>query len=181
MDRATTGRAGRLDTVDRDREPSDEDVLRRVVVLCAEIGARAAGCWRVDPERERLIQVAFVPGAGLDPEVARAFAEATREVSIRQEGLGIVVAALSGEPAVSRVEALSPDSGSGRWLRAFGADRSIAVPVLGPDPGTRIVCSVAVSRPSVDDVWIARRIREVMALPAAAPGGAEAGEEPAGP
>ena len=85
---------------------------------------RAAGYWQLDQETERLVQLGFVPGVGLDPEVGRQFAAVTAAVPLSQTSLGIVAAALTGQPAVSRVEELPADSGSGRWLRASArADR----------------------------------------------------------
>jgi hypothetical protein len=46
-------------------------------------------------------------------------------------------------PAISRAEELPPDSGSGRWLRAFGASRSVAVPIIDAKGSVRGVISVA--------------------------------------
>src|SRR4051812_21966330 len=89
--------------------------------------ARAAGWWRV--AGDRLEQVAFSADADMPGEVARGFAGATRSVPMDRGDLGIVRAAATGEPAVSRVDDLPADSGSGLWLRRFGATRSVAVPV----------------------------------------------------
>src|SRR4051812_32663029 len=114
-------------------EPSPShgvDQIRATVAdECAAMGARAAGYWELDLEDRRLVQVAFVPGAGLNPDVGREFAAATLSVPLAQTNLGIVAAAVTGRPAISRVDELPPDSGSGRWLRAFEASRSVAVPV----------------------------------------------------
>lgn len=70
-----------------------------VAAVCQSL-RREAGYWRADGAR--LVQVAFVPGEGLDPDVAREFAEATQSVPLSETGLGIVAAATSGEVAVSR-------------------------------------------------------------------------------
>ena len=103
----------------------------------------AAGYWQLDAEGRRLVQVVFVPGDSLDPQVGREFAATTVEVSLSQTSLGIVVAAITGQPVVSRVEDLPANSGSGRWLRAFGASRSVAVPVQDPHGSVCGVVSVA--------------------------------------
>ena len=97
--------------------PGTWTICAGVTEVCAALGARAAGYWQLDQETERLVQLGFVPGVGLDPEVGRQFAAATAAVPLSQTSLGIVAAALTGQPAVSRVEELPADSGSGRWLR----------------------------------------------------------------
>jgi hypothetical protein len=117
--------------------------LEIVTEICTTLGARAAGWWRIDHESGRLVQVAFVPGAGLDTEAGLAFAAATRAVSLGQKDLGIVIAVTTGQPALSRVDELRSDAGSGHWLRAFGATRSIAVPVRDHEGTVRGVVSVA--------------------------------------
>ncbi len=123
------------------------DALRRKLEgLCAALDACAAGYWRMDQQDQQLIQVAFVPGPGLDHQVGGQFAAATRSVALSQSNLGIVAAAVTGQPAISRVEDLPADSGSGRWLRAFGAARSVAVPVTGKDGNVLSVLSVALPR-----------------------------------
>jgi hypothetical protein len=128
-----------------------------VAAVCAALHARAAGYWHL--ESRRLIQVAFAPGEGLDPDAARQFAEATRSVSMDQSGLGIVAAAVSGQIAVSRVAELPPDSGSGRWLRAFGAARSVAVPLSDDRGEVRGVFSVALPVScTLEDQAVADRI-----------------------
>ena len=121
--------------------------------------ARAAGYWQLDQEAERLVQLGFVPGVGLDPEVGRQFAAATATVSLSQTSLGIVAAALTGQPAVSRVAELPADSGSGRRLCAFGASRSVAVPVQDPHGSVCGVVSVALpDQNHTDDETIAHRL-----------------------
>jgi hypothetical protein len=126
-------------------QPYVQSPLEIVTELCTTLGARAAGWWRLDHESNRLTQVAFVPGVGLDTDVGMAFAAATVAVPLGQKNLGIVIAASTGEPAVSRAEELSPDSGSGHWLRAFGANRSIAMPVHNHEGNFIGVISVALS------------------------------------
>lgn len=137
-----------------------DEVREQVAEVCAALGARAAGYWQLDQDTERLVQLGFVPGVGLDPEVARQFAAATGTVPLSQTGLGIVAAALTGQPAVSHVENLPADSGSGRWLRAFGASRSVAVPIRGEGAKIQGVFSVALAADStLGDQIAAERIR----------------------
>ena len=137
------------------------DELRgKVAELCMALGGCAAGYWQLDQDTERLVQLSFVPGAGLDPEIGRQFAAATATVPLSQTNLGIVAAALTGQPAVSRVADLSADSGSGRWLRAFGASRSVAVPIRGEGGKIQGVFSVALAANStLGDRIVAERIR----------------------
>jgi len=136
------------------------DLRARVAKLCLELGARAAGYWQVDAQAERLVQVSFVPGVGLDPEVGRQFAAATASVPLSQTSLGIVAAVLTGQPAVSRVDELPADSGSGHWLREFGASRPVAVPLSGAHEVLRGVLSVALPADCrLDDHAIVESIR----------------------
>ena len=137
-----------------------DDLRARVAEACAELGARAAGYWQIDPAAERLVQIVFVPGVGLDTEIGRQFAVATATVPLSQTSLGIVAAALMGQPAVSRVAELPADSGSGGWLRAFGASRSVAVPIRGEGGKIQGVFSVALTADStLGDRIVAERIR----------------------
>ena len=131
----------------------------------ARRSVRAAGYWQLDRETERLVQLGFVPGVGFDPEVGRQFAAATATVLLSQTSLGIVTAALTGQPAVSRVAELPADSGSGRWLRAFGASRSVAVPIRGEGGKLQGVFSVALTADStLGDRLVAERIRGILVL-----------------
>ncbi len=142
-------------------QPPD-DLRARVAGICATLGACAAGYWRLDQDAERLVQLAFVPGVGLDPEVSRQFATATATVPLSQTSLGIVAAALTGQPTVSRVAELPANSGSGRWLRAFGADRSVAVPLSDVRGSVHGVFSVALPKYcQLDDHEVVESIREV--------------------
>ncbi len=118
-----------------------EGVPGRLAALGATLGARASGLWRV--EGDRLDQVAFAPAPDLPEEVARGFAAATRSVGLLDISLGIVRAATSGEICVSIAAGLPAGAGSGRWLRAFGAARSVAVPILGEGGRVAFVASVA--------------------------------------
>ena len=128
-----------------DASRNDRGTVTRAHVahLCEQLRARAAGYWQLDAPAQRLLQVAFVPGPGLDPQVGQQFAAATLEVELSQKNLGIVAAAMDGRPVVSHAIELPEDSGSGRWLRAFGASRSVAVPIRAENSQVNGVLSVA--------------------------------------
>lgn len=133
-----------------------DDVVRiRMSELRLDLGARAVGYWWL--AGRWLEQVAFVASPALPPDVARGFAEATRSVSLAQEDLGIVKAALSNAVTVSRAEELAGDTGSGYWLRAFGASRSVAVPLHDLKGAVRAVLAVALADGSLDDAAVAKR------------------------
>jgi hypothetical protein len=139
-----------------------DDQRPRVDEICAALGACAAGYWQLDQENERLVQLDFVPGAELAADVAQQFVAATATVPLSQTSLGIVAAALSGHPTVSRVDELPADSGSGRWLRSFGASRSVAVPLSDADGLRRGVFSVALPAScQLDDDAIVGSIRNM--------------------
>ena len=129
--------------------------------LRSRFHARAAGCWRVSPDRSALEQVAFSAHELMTAEVSEGFASATRLVPFHAAELGIVNAATSGQVTVSRLAEISPDSGSGLWLRRFEATRSVAVPLID-DSGLIGVVSIALSDPDPDDQEVARAIREAV-------------------
>jgi DNA-binding IclR family transcriptional regulator len=54
---------------------------------------------------------------------------------------------------------LSPDVGSGLWLRRFGAARSVAVPVFDRSGRLTAVVSVALAEAPPDDEDVARAVR----------------------
>jgi hypothetical protein len=135
--------------------PTPTDRLER---LRAGLNARAAGWYRV--AGDRLEQVAFTAAPDMPPEVADDFARATRSVALDRTELGIVKAALTAAVAVSRVEELPAETGSGFWLRKFGASRSVAVPLgEGNGPVARVV-SLALGPPPPGDEETAAFIRE---------------------
>jgi hypothetical protein len=121
----------------------------RLVSLRESLRARAAGWWRV--EAGRLEQVAFEADDDMAPEVARAFREATRSVPLASTDLGIVRAVLTGKVVVSRIDELPAETGSGLWLRRFGAARSVAVPVEDQSSILRDVVSVALALEPADE------------------------------
>jgi hypothetical protein len=134
--------------------------IERTELVVARLAASAAGLWTV--EGQTLVQCAFSAGSLLPPEVAKSFAEATRVVSMASTNLGIVRAAATGQPAVSLADALPADtSGSGGWLRAFGAARSIAVPLSCEENGTIEVLSVALASLDPDDETVIAVLRVI--------------------
>ena len=137
----------------------DEQVARAVVSkLLKALDARAAGLWKV--EGDALVQVCFVPAEDLDPNVAADFEAATRDVSLARTNLGIVQAFVKRLPAVSPADDLLADSGSGYWLRAFGAVRSIALPWFEGDHGpVRLILSVALPDSNRDADSVVAAIR----------------------
>jgi hypothetical protein len=131
------------------RAHEDSSALpERLGELLRKLDGRAIGLWRA--EADALRQVAFVGAADLDADVATRFEQATRSVSLGQQDLGIVRAAVAGTVTISGAAQLPVGSGSGLWLRAFGAACSIAVP-LG-DPGGRLlgVASIALATDAPD-------------------------------
>ena len=121
--------------------------------------ARAAGWWRVSVDRLEL--VAFSSAADMPEEVARGFVEATRSVALAHGELGIVGAAVSGHLTVSHASELSAKSGSGLWLRRFGATRSVAVPIRAHGPDVVRVVSLALADAPNDDLAIASAIESI--------------------
>lgn len=77
-------------------------------------------------------------------ELKREFAAATAEVPLDRTGLGIVRAALTGEPAIAELDGSELDA-SASWLARFAARRSLAVPI--ERKGT-VVGVVAICQPT---------------------------------
>ncbi|MDR3639011.1 MAG: hypothetical protein P4L84_34720 [Isosphaeraceae bacterium] len=138
-----------------DASPSVADAIAD---LLRALGARAAGLWWVDGGC--LAQAAFVACAEMPADVAREFAAATLSVPLTERSLGIVAAGTMGATVVSRVVELEAASGSGRWLRAFGAERSVAVPLVGENGCVVGVLSVALPASPESDETVAGRLCE---------------------
>ena len=136
----------------------DREAQANAVVegLLTALGARAAGLWTADGEA--LVQAAFAACPEMPADVARTFVEATRRVPLLDLSLGIVAAAVTGEVRVSRVAEMAAGTGSGRWLRAFGAERSVAVPLRGAMGAVVAVLSVALPPGDDSDREIADRV-----------------------
>src|SRR5271157_4115512 len=82
------------------------------------------------------------------------------QVELSQKNLGIVAAAREGRPVVSRASDLPEDSGSGRWLRAFGASRSVAEPIRSRDGRVDGVLSVALPPEiTLEDQEVVKRVQ----------------------
>ena len=90
--------------------PPDEGARLHLAELRLELEARAAGYWW--HAGDWLEQVAFVASRSLAADVVEGFAEATRSVPLSQTELGIVRAALSGEPFTFTL-------GQGRVIRGW--------------------------------------------------------------
>jgi hypothetical protein len=111
------------------------EALRRL------LDARATGLWYVRGDRLEL--AAFAPAPDMPDDVARRFRDAVREVGLDRADLGVVKAVAERSAAVSVAGRLPVEVGSGYWLRAFGAERSVAVPLLDPEGEIRAVLSAA--------------------------------------
>ena len=99
--------------------------LRELVI---ETEARAAGCWRLHDEHLELL--GFGAAADMDEAVDRGFREATRRVALDQLGLGIVKAAVTGQPAIGRRDPTDNNlDESATWIAQFRAQTSLAVPI----------------------------------------------------
>ncbi len=119
----------------------------RLAGLRLDLEARAAGYWWVAGDWLEL--VAFVASPALAEEVSTGFVEASRSVSLERVELGFVKAVVTGEVAVS---------GSSYWLRAFGADRSIAVPLHDQKGAIRAVIAVALVDGALGDDEVVEQI-----------------------
>ena len=99
--------------------------LRELVI---ETEARAAGCWRLHDEHLELL--GFGAATDMDEAVDRGFREATRRVALDQLGLGIVKAAVTGQPAIGRRDPTDNSlDESATWIAQFRAQTSLAVPI----------------------------------------------------
>ena len=133
---------------------------RRLEALRESLQARAAGWWRF--AGDRLEQVAFVASGEVSQEIAVDFRDATHTVSLASTDLAIVEAATSGDVVISLASQLPAETGSGYWLRRFGAERSVAVPLRNETGAVAAVISVALDdHPNGDAV--AREIRAAIA------------------
>lgn len=108
----------------RSGQPLD-DPLRCLVVAT---NARAAGCWRLHNGHLELL--GFGVAADMDTAVDRGFRDTTRRVPLDQLGLGIVKAAVTGQPAIGRRDPSDNGlDGSATWIARFEAQTSLAVPI----------------------------------------------------
>ena len=137
--------------------PPPRDVL---IGLLDRLNARAAGFWRVAKARQTLEQVAFASATDMPVEVASAFAEATRSVPLDRVDLGIVRATLSGQVEVVHAQQSSGATGSAAWLRRFGAERSVSLPVRDASGAVSHVFAIALASAEPDDATVAAMVRE---------------------
>ncbi|WP_406694843.1 hypothetical protein V5E97_27750 [Singulisphaera sp. Ch08] len=134
----------------------NEEVRQNVATLRLDLGARAAGYWWL--AGDWLEQVSFAASPALDADVAHRFAEATRSVPTSETDLGIVRAALTNSPTISRADELPDHAGSGYWLRAFDATRSVAVPLHDHKGKVRAVVALALADTDLDDDAMLERV-----------------------
>ena len=135
-----------------------KDIAPQLAALRLRLDARAAGAWRV--EGARLVGLAFDAAPDMPSEVAGRFAAMTASVPLDRPELGIVAAVVEARRVVSVAADLPPDAGSGYWLRAFGADRSVAVPIVGEDGAVVGVVSVALLGEAPTDDEVEALLRE---------------------
>ncbi|MEI7922094.1 MAG: hypothetical protein WCJ40_09315 [Planctomycetota bacterium] len=120
----------------------DENIRRAVQFVHDKANARATGIWM--HENDVLHLELFLPSRQIQECIAGGFAEATAKVPVTDTGLGIVLAARARQITEYRAVDLPPESGSGYWLRAFRADRSVAVPFFDKNGDLKRILSVAV-------------------------------------
>ena len=143
--------------------------LRELVI---ETKARAAGCWRLRDGHLELL--GFGAAADMDEAVDQGFREATRRVPLDQLGLGIVKAAVTGQPAIGRRDPADNSlDGSATWIARFQAQTSLAVPIRlmnsSDVAGVLAVSTAAIVHPD-HPLWsllieLAEQLGEAMATP----------------
>ena len=143
--------------------------LRELVI---ETQARAAGCWRLHDEHLELL--GFGAAADMDEAIDHGFREATRRVPLDQLGLGIVKAAVTGQPAIGHRDPTDNNlDGSATWIARFQAQTSLAVPIHLENSnevvGVLAVSTAAIVHPE-HPLWsllieLADQLGEAMATP----------------
>lgn len=118
-------------------------VRSAVAYVHQEACARATGSWRYHDKR--LTIEFFMACPEMKSDVAAGFPQATADVPVTDTGLGIVLAARARQTTQYRAIDLPPDAGSGYWIRAFEADRSVAVPQFDEAGQLIRILSVAVT------------------------------------
>jgi hypothetical protein len=141
-----------------------QPILQAISFVQMKAEGVATGSWKYDAETRQLLLEGFIACDDMPKDVADRFTKATAEVPVTDTGLGIVLAARAMAPTEYKAEDLPPESGSGYWLRQFGADRSVAVPEI--DAGGQLVriLSVAVrglDKSSGDYAEIIRRAYDI--------------------
>lgn len=108
------------------------DVAAALDRLLAITGARATGLWKASGDA--LTQVGFRTVADMPTEVREGFRDVTQRLPLARTDLGVVKAAVSGEPVPAYLEAGSGDlAGSASWLARFTCHQSLAVPIYSGD------------------------------------------------
>jgi hypothetical protein len=137
--------------------PALAELPRRLAALRAKLEAPAAGVWQV--RGQHLEALAFDAAPDMAIEVASGFTAATALVPLDRRELGVIASVLERRVVVSVAAELPEDIGSGFWLRAFGASRSVAVPIVDPNGTVKGVVSVALAAGGRSDDEVAALIR----------------------
>ncbi len=138
-----------------------EPALARLEALRQTLNARAAGLWTCQANRVHL--VAFLPAPDMPAQVVSGFSEATRNVPFERVELGCVQAAATREVVTAWAEKLPDDGGSGTWLHAFEAARSVAVPILDQAGQSRAVVAIALPETCpLSEADVTRRLRAIL-------------------
>ena len=147
-----------------------QNIRNAVAHVHEKAGARATGSWHYGDKR--LTIEFFMACPEMNPEVAAGFPQATADVPVTDTGLGIVLAARAQQTTEYRAIDLPPDAGSGFWIRAFEADRSVAVPQFDPSGHLIRILSVAVTGLEKPAAYYEQIVREAFALYLTGPDGA---------
>ncbi|MDX2039388.1 MAG: hypothetical protein SFX72_22270 [Isosphaeraceae bacterium] len=134
----------------------DSDATR-VADIRVRLGARAAGAWRLSDDS--LVRTAFSHATDMPEDVVSSFCSASERFRLSDVEFGVVKAAVELLPVVSR-RSHSGSPGSGRWLEAFDADRSIAVPILDDSGRLAAVFAVALAADRFSDEEVADLVTE---------------------
>ena len=106
---------------------SGGSVQQPLELFLVAMRARAVGLWRC--QHDHLEQVGFHAVADMPEIVRQDFAAVTQRVPLSEVGLGIVKAAVSGQPAIAKVITTGGLGQSAGWLARFEARQSVAFPV----------------------------------------------------
>jgi hypothetical protein len=140
----------------------NQAVQQAVAHVHAKAAARATGSWSY--RDNQLTLEFFMACPEMKPEVATGFPQATAYVPVTDTGLGIVLAARTRQTTEYRALDLPPDSGSGYWIRAFEADRSVAVPQFDATGQLIRILSVAVTGLETPEAYYEQIVLEAFAL-----------------
>lgn len=119
----------------------DGQLDRPLALLLDATGGNAIGMWR--RVKEDLVRLGFHCDDQFPRDVAADFIEATRTVSLDRQGLGIVHATHTRQPAVALLESQGGTlPGSAGWLARWGSVQSLSMPIIS---GDEVVAVLALS------------------------------------